>query len=91
MSELPDKVADALEKWRFAETNRKREGARLLLSYKAECAGQEKTMTELKAMVQNDTGYYRACLEEITAESNYTRLLEKLLLAKKKMSYRAAF
>lgn len=91
LESLPDLVADALGKWRFKEAEKKREGARLLLTFKAQHAGQGLTMTELKAMVQNDQGYYQICLDEIMEESRYVRLYEKLMAAKKNASMRAAF
>lgn len=91
LDSLPDRVADALGKWRFKEAERKREAARLLLTFKAQHAGQGLTMTELKAMVQNDQGYYQICLDEIMEESRYVRLYERLMAAKKTASLRTAF
>lgn len=91
LASLPDKVADALGKWRFKAADKKREAARLLLTFKAQHAGEGLTMTELKAMVQNDQGYYQICLDEIMEESRYIRTLERLLAAKKLASLRTAF
>lgn len=91
LSELPDRVADALGKWRFKTADKKREAARLLLRFKAEHAGKELTMTELKAMVQNDQGYYQICLDEIMEESRYVRLYERLMCAKRSAAMRTAF
>lgn len=88
---LPDKVADALGMWRFKTADKRREAARLLLSFKAMNAGKNITMTELKAMVDNDTGYYQICLDEIMEESRYKRLYEKLMAAKKMAAMRTAF
>lgn len=88
---LPDQVADALEKWKKARVDKEREHARLFLSFKANSAGKDLTVEELKSMVKNDSGYYQICLDEITAESSYTRLYEKLMSAKKTASMRAAF
>lgn len=91
LKDLPDRVADALGKWRFKTADKKREAARLLLTFKAQHAGEGLTMTELKAMVQNDQGYYQICLDEIMEESRYIRTLERLLAAKKLASLRSAF
>ena len=67
-------MADALGKWRFKTADKKREAARLLLTLKAQHAAEELTMTELKAMVQNDHGYYQVFLDEIMEESHYAQL-----------------
>lgn len=91
LKDLPDRVADALGKWRFKTADKKREAARLLLTFKAQHAGEELTMTELKAMVQNDQGYYQICLDEIMEESRYVRLYERLMCVKRSASTRAAF
>lgn len=88
---LPDKVADALAVWKKAETSKRHEAARLYLTYKAKLAGRETTSTELKAMVEVDPAYYQICLDCVTAESEYVRLYEKLMSAKKSASMRAAF
>lgn len=91
LESLPDLVADALGEWRFKEAEKKQEGARLLLAFKAQQTGKGLTMTELKAMVETDPGYYQMCLNCVTSESNYVRLYERLMAAKKTASMRAAF
>ncbi len=91
LTNLPDLVADALGKWRFKTAEKKREWARLLLTFKAKQAAEELTMTELKAMVQNDQGYYQICLDEIMEESRYVRLYERLMCSKRIASMRTAF
>lgn len=91
LASLPDQVADALGKWRFKTADKKREAARLLLTFKAQHAGEGLTMTELKAMVANDPGYYKICLDEIMEESRYVRLYERLLCTKRAASMRTAF
>jgi len=45
----------------------------------------------LKAMVENDMGIYQLSLDCVTAESEYTRLMEKLMAAKRLASLRSAF
>lgn len=89
--ELPDRVADALGKWRFKTAEKKREYARLFLTFKANNAEREITNTELKAMVANDPGYYQICLDEIMEESRYVRLYERLMCAKRSAQMRTAF
>ncbi len=91
MSTLPDKVADALAKWKNAEVEQKREAARLYLTFKAKMAGDETTQAELKAMVQVDPTHYQLCLNSVIAESDYVRLSEKLMAAKRMASMRSAF
>lgn len=91
LKELPDRVADALGKWRFKTADKKREAARLLLTFKAQHAGECLTMTEIKAMVQNDPGYYKICLDEIMEESRYVRLYEQLMCVKRSAAMRTAF
>lgn len=92
LNSLPDQVADAQEKWKTATLEKHREYSRLFLSFKAKRVGGEKpTVDELKAMVLNDGGYYKLCQEEIMAESAYTRVLERLMAAKKMANMRSAF
>lgn len=91
LSELPDRVADALGKWRFKTAEKKREYARLFLTFKASNAEREITNAELKCMVTNDQGYYQICLDEIMEESRYVRLYERLMCAKRSAQMRTAF
>lgn len=86
---LPDQVADALEAWRVATLDRERCEALLYAALKG--ADDGKTATEIKASINSDPARYSAVLEEIKAESNYTRLYEKLLSAKRRASLRTAF
>ena len=91
LNTLPDLVADARKRWLTETAKKKHEAVRLLLAFKAQHAGQGLTMTELRAMVNNDAGYYKICMEEVVAESDYIRLYEKLLCSKKQASLRTAF
>jgi len=87
--ELPDKIADSLVAWRTATLNREKADAVLFLRFKG---GEEKrTSDEIKAMVRVDGGRYDLVLKEIMAESEYNRLNEKLMSAKKICSLRTAF
>lgn len=91
LSTLPDQVADALAVWKKAEADKRRESARLYLTFKAKLAGRETTAAELRAMVDNDEGYYKMCLDCVASESSYVRLYERLMAAKRADSLRAAF
>lgn len=88
---LPDQVADAQAAWKRKEAELKHERARLHLSLKAKMAGTEPTQSDLRAMVDGDTNIYLKTLECVTAESEYTRLMEKLMATKRLASMRAAF
>jgi hypothetical protein len=88
---LPDMVADALRLFREKTAIKKHKAAHLLLTFKAKHASQGLTMTELKAMVNADLDYFKICMEEVTSESEYVRLSEKLMAAKKQASLRTAF
>ena len=89
LESLPDKVADLLLLWRKASLEREKAEALLYLKFKGE--DKELTATEIRAMVHSDDGRYIAMMEEIKAESLYTRYYEKLLSAKKLSSLRTAF
>lgn len=86
---LPDRVADAQMAWKTKEAEVKRDAARLYLSFKVK--NMDRTSMELRAMVENDPGHYQLCLDAIVAESEFTRLNEKLLASKKLASMRTAF
>ena len=89
LDELPDAVANALERWRMASLQREKLEALLYLRFKADAG--KRTSDELKAMVKADGGHYSASLAEIKAEIEYNRLYERLLSTKKLASLRTAF
>jgi hypothetical protein len=89
LDKLPDLVAQALEVWRMATLEREKTEALLYLQFKGK--GDKRTADELKAMVRSDSSRYEAVLKEIRAESDYTRLYERLLSFKKQASLRTAF
>jgi len=89
LQELPDKVADALSAWRIATLQREKVEAMLHLRLKAE--GEKMSVGDLKAAINNNQERYDMMLKEILAESEYNRLYEKLLSAKKRASLRTAF
>ncbi len=88
---LPDSVADALGKWRLKTAEKKREYARLFLSFKASMADRNASTAWIKCLVENDQGYYEICLDEIIKESHYVRLYERLMCAKRSAQMRTAF
>jgi len=86
---LPDQVADALSAWRIATLQREKIEAMLHLRLKA---GEEKlSVGDMKAAINNNQERYDMMLKEILAETEYQRLYEKLLSAKKRASLRTAF
>lgn len=89
LNNLPDDVADALEKWRTATLEREKVEALLYIS----CRGRSDkiTISEIKSIINSDERRYAAVLEEIKAEATYTRLYERLLSMKKRASLRTAF
>ncbi len=93
LNTFPDKVAFALAKWRTATLDREHLAAKLFLQIKAmgESNAQKMPVDEIKARVKANVDHYKACLEEITAESEYTALYEKLLAAKREAGIRTAF
>lgn len=91
LNTLPDRVADAQMAWKAKEAELKHERARVYLSYKAKLAGTDPTQGDLRAMVENDENIYRLALECVTAESEFTRLMEKLMAAKRMAAMRTAF
>lgn len=91
LRELPDRVADAQKFWKSKEAELKHSRARVYLDFKAKLVGSDPTQGDLKAMVENDMGIYKLSLECVTAESEYTRLMEKLMAAKRLASMRTAF
>jgi hypothetical protein len=88
---FPDKVAEALERFRTAGVEKDRVYARAYLEFKARSAGEKITASEIESMVKADQRYYEAALDEITAESGYVKAHERLMAAKKQASMRAAF
>ena len=89
LERLPDLVADELLKWRKSTLEREQIEALLYAQFKGE--DKERSATEIKAMIQSNGDRYNAVLREITAESEYTRLMERLMSVKKAASFRTAF
>lgn len=85
---LPDEVATALFNWRVATLDREKAEALLYARFKAE---DDRTAVEVKSLINASPERYEAVLKEITAESDHTRLLERLLAAKKLASLRTAY
>lgn len=89
LENLPDQIASFLEIWRTKTLDRETTEALLYLKFKGE--DKERSATEIKALVHSDKGRYKVVLDELKAEAQYTRLLEKLLSAKKLASLRTAY
>lgn len=92
LSEYPDLVADALEKYRKVQAEAKRVFSSKYLILKSQTASEEGiTETFLKHSIEADIEYYKAKLNEIIAEAEHQRLYETLMCAKKLASLRAAY
>lgn len=91
LDELPDKVADALFRFKEASLERERIYSKSFLEIKARSAGEKVTVAEMDATIKSDDHYHQACLDEITAEAEWTRVNEKLMAAKKQAAMRTAF
>lgn len=89
LERLPDLVAKALETWRRLTLDRERTEALLYIEFKGQ--DKERSATEIKALINAAPLRYAACLEELKAEAEHTRVLEKLLCVKKEASFRTNF
>lgn len=83
-------MADALLKWRKAELERQKVEALKYMQYK-HVGAEKRTVSEIEALVHSDEDRYQAKLAEALAESEYTRLLEKLYATKRLLGSRTAF
>jgi hypothetical protein len=89
MDTYPDLVADALATWKRAGIEKDRIFARQYLELKARSVGLGKvTVSELESNVRATEEHYQAALAEVVAESEYVRVYEKLMSAKKQASMR---
>ena len=89
LEKLPDQVADALQRWRRATLDREKVEALLYLQFRG---GEfKRTADEIKSMVRSDGGRYEACMKEAMAESEYTRLDQRLMSWKRLASLRTAY
>jgi len=89
LESMPDVVASALQDWRIATLDREKVEALLYAATKAQ--DSDKSAAEIKAIINANPDRYQAVLNEIKAESQYVRLYERLLSAKKRASLRTAF
>jgi hypothetical protein len=89
LQELPDQVASALEDWNIKKLEREKVEALLHMAFKA--SDLRMTVADVKAATHADGKRYQATLEEIKAETQYNRLYEKLMSAKKLASLRTAY
>lgn len=88
LASLPDAVADALQAWRIATLEREKSEALLYARFRAD---GDKTVPEVKSLINASSERYMAVLDEIKAESQYQRLYEKLLAAKRLAGLRTAY
>jgi hypothetical protein len=92
LDRYPDLVAEAQRKFKTATLERERLEAKTYLRLKAQAVGGEKlTVEDLKSKVRSDDECYKANLEEIMFEADWTKLYEKLLAAKTMAKMRSAF
>ncbi len=91
METLPDVVGDALYNFKAAMVDKERLCAKTFLEIKARSVGEKITVAEIDAMVKADVDCYKAALNEVAMESEYTKWNEKLMAAKKMCSMRTAF
>jgi hypothetical protein len=91
METLPDIVGDALYNFKTAIIDKERLCAKTFLEIKARSAGEKITVAEIEAMVKADVDCYKAALNEVEKESEYTKWNEKLMAAKKMAAMRTAF
>jgi len=89
LTNLPDQVGDALEKWRRATLEREKKEALLYLEFKG--SAEKRTADEVKAMVRSNEDRYKFCLYELKKEADYTRLYERLLSLKRLANMREAY
>jgi hypothetical protein len=91
METLPEIVGDALYNFKAAMVEKERLCAKTFLELKARSAGEKITVAEIEAMVKADVDCYKAALNEVEKESEYTKWNEKLMAAKKMAAMRTAF
>ena len=91
IGKYPDLVADAEKAWKIAKLERERSEALSYFRLKAQTADEKVTEKWLENKVRTDEEVHKAKLDEIVKESEYNRLYEKLMSAKKMASLRAAF
>ena len=89
LSELPEKVAIALQVWRLRTLERKRIEAVLYLRHKGE--DPKMTKDEINAHIELDAERHQKMLEEIMAETKYKELSDEQMAVKKKASIRVQY
>jgi hypothetical protein len=87
----PDLSADALERFRAAGVEKERVYAKAYLEIKAQSAGEKITVGEIDAMIKASAPWYAAAMEEVKAESDWTRKNETLMASKKAAALKGAF
>ena len=84
----PEKVRKALLDWRRASLDREQKEALLYLEFRGE--DKERTASDIKALVNRDGERYKAKLNEAVCESEYEKVYESLMCAKKMADLRVA-
>jgi hypothetical protein len=87
----PDLTADALARFKTASVEKERIYSKSYLEIKARTAGEKITVGEIDALIKTSAEWYSAAMEEIKAESEWTRCTERLMAAKKQAAFRTAF
>jgi len=88
LENLPDLIADSLEKWRTATLDREKTEALLHARFKGE--DPDRKANDIKCLINTSDERYQACLKEIKAEAEYQRRYEKLMGIKRLVSLRTA-
>jgi hypothetical protein len=92
LTEYPDIVSEAETAWKMSILELERIEAKTYFSIKTNTApGEKVTEKMLENMVTTNDEVYKARLYSVTKESEYNRLYEKLMCAKKMASLRSAF
>lgn len=87
----PDRVADAKAAAGKASLIKDMTYSKVYLDLKAKNVGGDRlTASDLAAMVKSSTIFYEAAMHEVVTESEYLRLNERLMCAKKIVAWRTA-
>jgi hypothetical protein len=91
LQQYPDFVADSLLRFRTATIEKDRVYAKSYLEIKAQSAGEKITVVEIDATIKASAEWYAAAMEEVKAESDWTRKNETLMASKKAAALKGAF
>lgn len=91
LTDFPDLIATAEAEFKKARVERERLEALAYFRLKVETAEIKVTEKWLENKVRTDDEVHKAKLDEIVKESEYNRLYEKLMCAKKMAALRTAY